>query len=245
MIIQIIIVFIIFFVYYYFEDSEDYSTSLYERNLTKDGFCAFYNKLYLLTEDEPCMKLKYDVLNTLPPGYKFIDYVYKIQDVALSTFHRDVTSSKNIYNTEYPVYTLILYKYDGELLSVCPGSNKSYPFCLSKIVNLTGKSGTAFLFDSDLLHAGCINNCNKRNVIQYKLCHKNDYNKLSHLHGVRSFKKDVCKLSLYNLIMRKTSYYFEFPINYILYPLMIKKETDDTIVGKIQKIIPITYYNNI
>ena len=72
-----------------------------------------------------------------------MDYIYKINDGALSTFHRDVTSSKTIY----PVYTLILYKYDGELLSVCPSSNTTYPFVTSRIVNVEGKSGTCFLFD--------------------------------------------------------------------------------------------------
>ena len=72
----------------------------------------------------------------------------------------------------------------------------------------------------------------------------NDLNKLSHLCGIRNEKNDICKLSLYNSIIRKLSYYFEMPINYIFYPFMIKKENKDTIIGKIQSFISIKYYNN-
>ena len=231
--------------YYYFEETENYITSINTRTLDKDGFCVLYNKTYAEIHDIACKKLKEDVLSIISDNYVFIDYIYKINDGVLSTFHRDITSSKNIYKTTYPVYSLILYKYEGALLSVCPGSNKTYPFVWSRIVNIEGKTGTAFLFDCDLLHAGCINNCKERHVIQYKLCHKNDLHKLSHLHGIRSEKIDVCKLSLYNTIIRKVSYYFELPINYIFYPLMIKRENKNTFIGKIQSFIPIKYYNNI
>ena len=235
---------LLYILYYYFEETENYITSINTRTLEKDGFCVLYNKTYAETRDAPCKKLKEDVLSVLPNGYVFIDYIYKINDGALSTFHRDVTSSKTIYKTEYPVYSLILYKYEGELLSVCPGSNKSYPFVWSHILNVEGKSGTAFLFDCDLLHAGCINNCKERRVIQYKICHKDDLHRLKHLQGIRNEKMDVCKLSLYNTVIRKSSYYFEMPINYIFYPLMIKRENANTIIGKIQTFIPIKYYNN-
>ena len=93
----------------------------------------------------PNSDLEQDTLSKLPEGYQFMDYVYIIKNNALSTFHRDVTSSKN---TSHPVYTLILYKSEGELLSVCPGSAKTFPFVWSKIVNINSKKGTAFLFDS-------------------------------------------------------------------------------------------------
>jgi hypothetical protein len=46
------------------------------------------------------------------------------------------------------------------------------------------------------------------------------------------------------LAMRKMSYYFEFPVNYLFYPLMTKRESDDSMIGKIQRMIPIKYYNN-
>ena len=81
-------------------------------------------------------------------------------------------------------------------------------------------------------------------VIQYKVCHKDDLTKLSNLVGTRVDKKGVCKINSYDRIVRKMSYFFEFPINYIFYPLMIKRENTNNIVGKIQSYIPIDFYNN-
>jgi hypothetical protein len=240
----ILIFFFLFFLFYYGEQTENYEISQKTRTLEKDGFCVFQNDAYNETINLPCSVLRRDVLNHLPEHYEFIDYIYEIRNGALSTFHRDVTSSKNIYNTVHPVYTLILYKYDGELLSICPESNKSYPFVWSTIVNIKGKKGTAFLFDCDILHAGCVNQCRERNVIQYKLCHKDDLPKLTHLHGIRKYKEDTCNISFYQLSMRKMSYYFEMPINTFFYPLMIKRNHPNTIVGMIQSFIPVEYYNN-
>jgi hypothetical protein len=249
---NIIILFIFFVIglsiyvlYYNVEEYEYFTDSIKKRSLDKDGFCVLYNQEYdFKTNDYPCKKLQDDILNLLPPNYVFIDYIYKINNVALSTFHRDVTSSQKIYNTKYPVYTLILYKYNGELLSLCPGSNKTYPFVWSKIVNVSGKSGTVFLFDCDVLHAGRLNNCNERKVIQYKICHKEDLLKLESLHGVNNEKTDKCVNNLYGQMIRKMSYFFEMPINYLAYPFMIKRENDNSFIGYIQSFIPMGYYNN-
>jgi hypothetical protein len=241
-VISFVFIFVIILAYYFIETDESIDKI---RTIEKDGFCVLHNDEYTTTQDIPCDKLKDDTLRMLPSGYTFVDYVYKIQNVALSTFHRDVTSSKHIYKTNHPVYTLILYKSGGELLSVCPGSDKSYPFVWSRIVNISGEPGTAFLFDCDLLHAGCTNQCRKRDVIQYKICHADDLDKMPHLHGVRTQKTDVCKITTKGKILRKLSYLYEFPINYLLYPLMIKRENTDSIIGKIQSYIPITYYNNV
>jgi len=231
--------------YYLFEGKETIEESIQTRSLQNDGFCVLYNPNYAIdTNSYPCNKLQHDVLQKLPDDYIFINYIYKINNIALSTFHRDVTSSKHIYKTKHPIYTLILYKYDGDLLSICPGSNQTYPFVWSSIVNITGKSGTVFLFDSDLLHAGCLNNYNKRELIQYKLCHKDDLYMLSHLQNININKYDSYNTSYFQIITRKLSYYFEMPINYILYPLMIKRENPNSIIGMIQTFIPITFYNN-
>lgn len=236
---------LLYILYYWSETNEYFEESIEIRTLKNDGFCVLYNPDYSkITQNKPCLKLVNDVLTNLPNDYIFIDYIYKIKNGTLSTFHRDVTSSKNIYNTKYPVYTLILYKYDGDLLSVCPGSNKTYPFVWSSIVNINGKSGTCFLFDSDLLHAGCLNNCKKRELIQYKLCHKEDLHILNELQNVRIDKNTKCVESLYYHIMRKFSYFFEMPINYLFYPLMIKRENANTLMGMVQSIIPISFYNN-
>jgi len=131
------------------------------------------------------------------------------------------------------------------LLSVCPGSNQSYPFVQSNIVNIYGKSGKVFLFDCELLHAGMINQCKKRKVIQYKLFHKEDLHLLTHLKHTRAYKKDMCKPSIKQYITRKMSYYFQLPVNTYLYPLMIRKENKNSIIGKIKSFIPLQYYNNV
>jgi hypothetical protein len=216
-------------------------------SLEMDGICILYDSEYATkTIDYPCKKMKKDILEKLPFGYVFIDYIYKIENSSLSTFHRDVTSSKHIYHTKYPVYTAILYKYSGELLSFCPGSNFTYPFVWSRIVNIHGDMGTVFLLDCDILHAGCDNACLlKREVLQYKICHREDLNTLNTLSGIYVSKIETeCKTTIWNKIMRKCSYFFEMPINTFLYPLMIKRENSDNIIGKIQEYIPISFYNN-
>jgi hypothetical protein len=236
----IIIVLSLYIIYYYNEENEYFLKSLETRTLEKDGFMLLYNKDYIKDN----FKMKRDVLKVLPKDYMFIDYEYNITNVALSTFHRDVTSSQKIFNTKYPIYTLILYKTDDDLLSVCPNSHKTYPFVWSTIINITGKSGTCFLFDCDLLHAGYMNKCINRKLTQYKICHKDDYNKLHSLHKININKTDKCEITNTSLLIRKLSYYFQLPINYIFYPLLIKKENNNTITGLIQSYIPITFYNN-
>jgi hypothetical protein len=242
----IFIIFVIFAVFYCMEDYENADISVKTRTLKKDGFCVLYNPNYSIhTIDYPCDELKRDVLKILPPNYVFIDYIYKINNTSLSTFHRDVTSSQHIFNTKFPIYTLILYQYDGELLSVCPNSHKTYPFVWSKILNIDGKSGTAFLFDCDLLHAGRTNHCKERKVIQYKICHQEDLEKLSSLQNIYVEKTEKCINNIYSTIQRKLSYFFEMPINYIAYPFMIKRENPNTFIGMIQYFIPLNFYNNI
>lgn len=240
-----VLVLLLLFIYYFSERSETAYESIRTRTLEKDGFCVLQNDIFVNTQNMPNYELREAILDKLPEGYQFVDYTYKIQNVALSTFHRDVTSSQHIYKTIHPVYTLILYKSGGELLSLCPSSNKTYPFVWSRILNITGNPGTAFLFNCDVLHAGCTNQCKKRDVIQYKICHKDDLYKLSHLRGVRASKTDICKITTYDKCLRKMSYFLEFPVNYMFYPLMIKRENTDSIVGKLQSYIPINYYNNV
>ena len=238
-------IFIFYISFYWIEYDEDSIISSKTRTIENDGFYVLIDKDYLKTVSLPCNKLKNDILNKLPPDYIFLHYIYKIKNTALSTFHRDVTSSQTINNTKYPTYTCILYKYSGELLSICPGSNKTYPFVTSNILNISGEKGTVFLFDSNLLHSGMQNMCRDREVIQWKICHKDDLLVLKHLHGVRVEKSDYCKITYYNYCLRKLSYYFELPINSIFYPLMIKRENHESILGKIQSYIPLSYYNNI
>jgi hypothetical protein len=237
--IYILIVFVLYMVWYSCEFDESVS-AVSPMNLARDGFCVLSDPAYL----GDFALFRKEVLAKLPAGYEFMDYVYEIKNAALSTFHRDVTSSKHIYETRHPVYTCILYRYDGELLSLCPGSHATYPFVWSRIVNFSGPKGTAFLFDSDLLHAGRDNRCRERSVIQYKICHREDREKLGHLAGIRAYKDEACRITWDYWLMRKLSYYCEFPTNYWLYPFMMRKEPESTWTGAIQRMIPIGFYNN-
>jgi len=239
-----LLILILILIFYFKELHETVETAMKTRSLDKDGFVVMYNPEYSKTNEFPIDELESDTLQKLPPGYVLMDYVYNIYDSSLFTFHRDVTSSKHTFQTKHPVYTLILYKADGCLISVCPGSHNTYPFVMSRIVNIQGNKGTALLFDSDLLHAGCVNGCNPREVIQYKLCHKDDLHKLKSLQGIRMKKQQMCEDTTKNRIIRKLTYYFEFPINFIFTPFMIKKHEPDSIMGFVQSYIPITYYNN-
>jgi hypothetical protein len=240
-----IFIIILYIIYYSIEFDEYFLTSIYKRTLDKDGFIILYDKEYTNINTIPTNKLIDDVLKKLPKNYIFLDYYYKIENTVLSTFHRDVTSSQYLFKTKYPVYTLILYKYDGCLLSVCPGSHNTYPFVNSHILNINGYRGTCFLINSELLHAGCNSSCEKRELIQYKICHKDDFEKLNNLNGIHIIKKNIINNNcgdILNKIARKTSYFFEFPINYIFNPLLIKK--NDGIIGKIQDYVPLKFYNN-
>lgn len=243
--ISIIGVSIFLWILYYCQE-KDVHIYQCQYNLAKDGIRILYNPRYAKeTKDMPSTGLQTDILRELPEGYQFMDYIYKIENNSLSTFHRDVTSSKSIFQTKYPVYTVILYKYDGELFSFCPRSNHTYPFVWSLITNVSGKKGTVFLFDSDLLHAGGNPSGVKREVVQYKVCHLEDLERLRELSGVRMDKKELSgENSFYNAFLRKASYFFEMPINYFCYPLMIKRQNSDHWIGKIQEMIPISFYNN-
>lgn len=217
--------FLVYLLAYMIETSQTTRT-LDPVSLDQEGFCILQSPAEALA---------------VLPGYQFMDYVYRIDDGTLATFHRDVTSSPTVYQTKHPVYTLIHYLYEGDLLSVCPGSHRS-PF-VGRILNLEGKAGTCFLFHCDLLHAGRNNHCKERHVIQYKLCHPEDLGALSHLQGIRAHKQETCQDTFYASMVRSLSYYFQLPL-LLATPLMIERDTDDTIRGKIQSVIPLSYYNN-
>ena len=216
--------FLIYLLVYAIETSQNTRT-LGPVSLDQDGFCILQSPKEALA---------------LLPGYQFMDYVYRIDDGTLATFHRDVTSSPTVYQTKHPVYTLIHYLYEGHQLSVCPGSHRS-PF-VGRILNLEGDR-CCFLFHCDLLHAGRNNNCKERHVIQYKLCHPEDLDALSHLQGIRAHKQEKCQDTFYASMVRSLSYYFQFPL-LLATPLMIERDTNDTLRGKIQSVIPLSYYNN-
>lgn len=238
-----IITILIYILYYCIEHNETWSYARKHRTLESDGFILFLCDDY--AKDGLTHAFKQEVLKKLPQGYQFANYSYAIKNATISTFHRDVTSSQKLYNSAHPVYTLVIYKHEGCLLSVCPGSNYSYPFVSSQVVNISGPAGACILFNCDLLHAGCFNNCNPREIVQYKLFHQDDVSLFEHLHDVHVFKEEEhCDDSMSVHFIRKCSYFFELPINTIFYPLFQKKHSNG-LLKDIQDYSSMQFYYNI
>ena len=213
-IIFLFFLFILFLLYEFKENKEN-------RTIEKDGFIIITNSYN-----------KQNILNYLPPGYDFINYIYEIKGCSISTFHRDITSSQYIFNTKYPVYTYITYHNTGYLLSIVPNSHKTTPFLWNNVVNIYGKNITGVLFNCDLIHAGAINEFgDKRHAIQYKICHKDDLNKLSHLIGINKTKIGKCTNNLwYEYFLRKISLLFPFFFNHLLTSLLQQKPEKDSVI---------------
>lgn len=213
----IYLVFILLLLIIYLYESYDYYK--YMRTLEKDGYKVFrkFDKKNILKE--------------LPHNYNFINYKYQIKGCSLCTFHRDVTSSQFIFKTKYPVYTCITYNNKGNLLTICPSSHKTIPFLFEKPLIINGNEGTTILFNCDIIHAGAINNFgDKRHAIQYKICHKDDLNKLNHLIGIDKISNGNCNNNqIYEYILRKISLIYPFIFNHILTNLLQKRPEKDSI----------------
>lgn len=245
--ILIIIIFVI--IYYSFEININAKELYNKTSINNDGFIILNinNKLNdNLNLLEKTNIVKKTTLKILGNDYIFLDYKYYIQGCSLSTFHRDVTSSQTSINTKNQTYTAILYEYDGDFVSICKNSHKTYPFTFSKPLSIYGEKNTLIIFNSDMLHAGIINKIGKkRKVLQFKIVHKNDFNKLKHLNNINVNKIGKCNLSYTNeFILRKLSYYFSFIINTTFRTFLIDKK-EEGIISKIQDKIPIKFYNNI
>jgi hypothetical protein len=215
----LILIYIVIYISYLLYELDDKKSN--NRKLEEDGYIIINNPYN-----------KYDVLKKLPKGYNFINYIYEIKGCAISTFHRDITSSQYIFNTKYPVYTYVIYHNTGRLLSVSPGSHKTIPFLWKNIYTISGKGNTGVLFNSDLIHAGAINKFgDKRHIIQYKICHYEDLNKLNHLIGINTTKIGNCKNNNknYEFILRKFSLLFPFIINHLFTGLIQKKPDKDSL----------------
>jgi hypothetical protein len=155
-------------------------------------------------------------LEYLNDGYVLMDYKYVLEGEPFFAYHRDVMSSKTVFNTEYPTYTFLTYNYDGNLLSVCPGSHMMWMCDFP--TTLRGNNGDGILFDCDLVHGGVRGPPGVEIIAtEYKIVHLNDLTKLEHLDGV-----DMCKKGIYNPWLRKFllrifSYLFVVPIQWVFY----------------------------
>lgn len=231
---------LVLYVLFYASETYECHVTAASRTIERDGLCVMHDRAYLTDT----ARMHRDALCRLPAGYVFVDYEYSIRNNALPTFHRDVTSSQRVMGTRFPVYTLILYLSSGAMLSVCPGSHRSYPFTWSRVVNIDGEAGTAFLFNCDVLHAGRVE-CTRRSLVQYKICHYTDLEALRSLRGVRKHKSgDDCAQFP---ILRAASYFLATPLAFA-YPLMIRKADPSSLTGILQSVlrplVPLDFYNN-
>ena len=145
-----------------------------------DGLCDALRTTGLLRL--PPGSSEASALAHLPEGYVLLNYRFCIRGVTLSTFHRDVTSSARVFQTKHPTYTVIRYCNQGPHLAYCPRSHRSFMGCtLPRWTR--GAAGTVYVFDCDLVHAGCpTSDCN-RVVEQFKAAHEDDVPRLMHLDG--------------------------------------------------------------
>lgn len=178
-----------------------------------------------------------DPLDYLDNGYVFINYKYVLEGPPLATYHRDVTSSKTVFKTQYPTYTYLTYNYDGDFLSVCPGSHIQWTCDFP--ITLSGRRGEGVLFDCDLVHGGVRGPFGvKRIATQYKIVHYDDLALLTHLDRVDVCKKG-CEVPLWQEIcMRITSYIFVVPIQWFIH------RKYNGFFGFLQRLVPINHYNN-
>lgn len=213
-IIFIFFLIIILFLLYETEDNESHL-----RTIKKDGFVVIRSPFN-----------KQEVLSYLPEGYMFIDYIYEIRGCSISTFHRDITSSKYLFETVHPVYTYITYHNTGRLLSIAPNSHRTIPFLWDRALTIRGFGNTGVLFNCDLIHAGAINEFgDARFAIQYKICHQEDLYKLTHLIGVNKIKKGKCSNSYYyEYFLRKLSLLLPYVFNHLLTNLLQEKPEKDS-----------------
>ena len=207
------------------------------------------NKQYSLENDGfVLVNNQTDVHNFLPHDYMFIDYVYEIKGCTLQTYHRDVTSSQYILNTQHPVYTYIEYYTRGPVLTVCPGSHKTTPLTWSSPKILTNNSNDkkyCVLFNCDLVHCGALPDKEvTRHLKQYKIVHKDDFNKLKHLVGINKLESHSCKKNnkIKEIFLRKLSLIFCYPINHIFTKYL--QENQNNILNKLGLfIIGKSFYN--
>lgn len=186
--------------------------------------------------------LEETILPFLPKGYHFLDYKYSIHGPALITYHRDVTSSQSSFHTKYPTYTVIQYEYEGDFLSVSPGSHKEWQYRFP--ITLGGKQNTAILFNCDLVHAGIDAPAGvERKATQYKLCHEDDISLLKELNGIDVLQEGKPLGYFTKLVLRIGSYLFTVPIEVFCRPLL-QQRFSTGFSSFLQRLVPLPYFNN-
>lgn len=156
------------------------------------------------------------ILALLPTDYEFLDYRYSITGCSLSTFHRDVTSSPYVFKSQHPIYTLICYGSEGEMLSVVPGSHRQAPFVWNTAKIIHSEQAKSVLFHCDVLHAGVMSRDKDRVAVQFKIAHHKDIALLADLQGINVEKRETNSVPLfYEWLCRKLSLLFPFLVNHV------------------------------
>lgn len=194
------ILLIIYILYNTIEEEEEKKAT----NLSNDGYIILYGNS------------RREVLEELPKDYVFLDYKYTLKGCKTHIFHRDIDSSQYFLKTRHPVYTYSIYKSNGPLISLCPGSHKTTPYLFEKPVIINEKKHTGILYNTDLVHCGVLHKeKNMHYEEQYKLCHKSDVEKLDSLNKNHINDVGMCRNNgLYEFITRKMSLIFNYPLNY-------------------------------
>lgn len=183
------------------------------------------------------------VLQSLPAEYEFLGYRYSITGCSLSTFHRDVTSSPYLFKTRHPVYTLICYRSEGELLSVVPGSHASTPFVHGTAQVIDSGQAKAVLFHCDVLHAGMISRDTQRKAVQYKIAHREDLSLLAELQGIDVDKQETTSIPLpYEWISRKLSLLFPYLVNHV-FTRYLQRQDDSLLNRMLITLFGRSFYN--
>jgi len=213
-----------------------YDYGIHVLNLNKENINIQYNynKIHPIVEKK--------ILKLLPNNYIFLNYSYEIKDTSIYTFHRDLTSSKSFNNLTYPSYTLIIYFYKGNHLSLCKKS-QNISYIIPQPYTIYGNIGQCILFDADLVHASALSYNTKRYCRQYKIAHKYDVKKLNKLNGKWIKKTGSPRIiTTIDKIIRMLShkYIFLFDIKYI--GSLIERKHNNKIINFISKKLKLTFF---
>ena len=189
-------------------------------------------------------EIETQVLELLSEDYVFLDYSYEISNSCLYTFHRDVTSSKTFQNLSYPSYTLIIYFSKGNHLSISEGSN-TISFITPTPTTIFGEIGQSVLFDSNMVHAAALSATTERYCKQYKICHKYDIDKLSHLNNQHIRKREQIQyMTYFQKFIRFMSHKFIPLFDNKEIGKFIERKQDNYIVQVFSKIFKLDFFNN-
>lgn len=232
----------------YLIENKPNTTYFDKLSISQDGISIFNlsqdNIQKQIYQNKIIPEIERHVLELLPEDYVFLDYSYEISNSSLYTFHRDVTSSKTFQNLSYPSYTLIIYFSKGNHLSISEGSNTT-SFITPTPTTIFGEIGQSILFDSDMVHAAALNTTTERYCKQYKICHKEDIDKLIHLNNQHIRKSEsVQYITYFQKFIRLMSHKYIPLFDNKEIGKFIERKHNNYIVQIFSKIFKLDFFNN-